>query len=131
MGGEVLGSMAGQVAGSLTSSAFNVFEAKKNRKFQERMSNTSYQRQAEDLEKAGLNRILALTKGGASTPPGAVGKTENPAEGLTSAMIQKKLMTGSLEKMEVEKAKLKQEEQTSSALESKLFEEQALVNEKW
>lgn len=50
--------------------AFSANEAAKNRKFQKDLSNTAYQRARADLEKAGLNPLISLMDGGASTPAG-------------------------------------------------------------
>lgn len=50
--------------------AFNAAEAQKARDFETRMSNTSYQRGAADMQAAGLNPALMYSASGASTPSG-------------------------------------------------------------
>lgn len=52
---------------------FESNEAKVNREWQEKMSNTAYQRAVEDMKLAGLNPVLAVSQGGASasTPSGS------------------------------------------------------------
>ncbi|AXL15593.1 DNA pilot protein [Microviridae sp.] len=80
-----LGGSALQTLGGLFQNKKQVSSAREQMAFQERMSNTSYQRGMKDMQKAGLNPILAYQKGGASAPGGAQPNIRNPFESATSA----------------------------------------------
>lgn len=67
---------------------FNAKEAQKQRDFEERMSNTAYQRSVADMEKAGLNPAMMYSNsaGGASTPTGSSAHTAGGKLGLEGAL---------------------------------------------
>ena len=80
-GAQIVGGLIGSKGQKDTNSAnaaqvaqtnqFNAQQAELNRQFQERMSDTQYQRAVDDMRAAGLNPALAYQQGGAGTPTGS------------------------------------------------------------
>lgn len=87
--GGILGNVAGGIFGQSGQNSANQANQKAAREqmaFQERMSNTAYQRTMADMRAAGLNPILAYQKGGASTPGGAMPNFANENAGWGPAL---------------------------------------------
>ena len=105
--------------------AANMAESQRNRDFQERLSNSAYQRQVEDMKSAGLNPMLAYIKGGgASSPVGSTGQAVNaqytsPIQGAVSS----RLTSAQAAKTEAEKPKVEAETSNIIKMSDKIDQE--------
>ena len=88
--GAALGGLAGgagSIGGSALSYALSKKEAKRQRRFQERMFRNRYSYTMEDMRNAGLNPILAAKQGPGSAPGGAMAQVPDLGKGLGGALV--------------------------------------------
>jgi hypothetical protein len=108
--GASLASAGISAIGGIASSAMSMKEARKNRAWQERMSNTAYQRQVKDLRKAGLNPMLAFgNSAGASTPAGAMGQITNSAKDAVDSFNATRLIKEQIKNIQADTSKKDEE----------------------
>lgn len=85
-GAALAGGILGKAGGDATN-ATNMHIARAQMKFQERMSNTSFQRGVADLKAAGLNPSMMYGGQGASSPTGSSTRVENTALPLQAGIF--------------------------------------------
>lgn len=115
--------------------SFNANEAQKTRDWNERLANTAYQRQAQDLKASGFNPALILSGSGASGYTSASASSSAPS-GKTNAgqgysMLAKIGLTLAGQAMSALALSSRTNSNLSSALNSREYTQQMLIPKTW
>lgn len=107
---------AGQYFSARDTNRTNQRIAREQEGFQEHMSNTAHQREMADLKAAGLNPMLSLSQGGASTPPGVSIPAQNELGPAISSAMEAARVSAELKNMNVTNEKIQSDTALNRAL---------------
>lgn len=129
--GSVIGGVGDYFSGKATNEA-NAEQAELNRNFQERMSNTAYQRSTSDMRAAGLNPMLAYQQGSASSPQGSTAVMHNPVGGAINTGLAIARQRAEIKNIEAQTMKTVEETPGAKAdSEGKRFNVDHMLPEQW
>lgn len=123
--GGALGSAIGGwfgYRGQKAANETNIQLGREQMAFQERMSNTSYQRGVKDMQEAGLNPMLAYSQGGASAPLGSMPRVENAAGAGVSSAAQGANLVSAVQAIMKSKADTELVEAETKRVQSQTFD---------
>ncbi len=109
-GGAALAGSIGSAFGQSQANKAQKELAREQMAFQERMSNTSWQRSVADMKLAGINPALAYMKGGASSPGGAMAQVKDVIGPAVNSAIASRRLVSEIKQMEAQTRLLSQQE---------------------
>lgn len=109
--------------GQKSTNETNVKLGREQMAFQERMSNTQYQRGVKDMMAAGLNPMLAYSQGGASSPMGAMPQVQNAVSAGVSGAGQAMQTISALQSMMQSEATVEQVKAQTAKIQSETMDQ--------
>ena len=111
--------LGGKIMGQNQAEGYNSAQAQAQRDWETNMSNTAYQRRTKDMLAAGLNPILAVSQGGASTPGGSSASVGAMDYGSAASEMVSSARQRSEQKQQEQTVELMEEQKARTQAETK------------